>query len=318
MSQASRRRLRKQAHEKAENQRMISLLEGKTEVSKASKAKVTTKESKDAESKEVAPVPAKEGKEVKETKSQPAKGGKGGASSGDAGTDTGSNRPRAPRWHEITAEYGDWVDEFARLRYIFDASGRHEAVYNEYGYDSIIPELDHREIRYHERINLYAAKKCYARREEYLKALAALPEVTSVQRMMYDAASEAWPDEAGLRYAQLISNSLVQEMNAFLLYAMNVNRNAPKTGGFSFFHPQTGATVYAWRDGTKQVFVEMKTGGDDQKVITDRKQIFKFMGDNTKLMHELFYGRTRREILSMLISFMCDGWVVVPNCCERV
>lgn len=334
-SQAVRRRQRKQKLEKAEDQRMIALLDGKSESDKSAKkdkskvaATTDVKESKEVKQTDTDTATdakldsgkeGKEVKEVKEVKSRPAKKGQGqgqGQGRKEAG-DGSSSESRGPRWHEITSEYGEWVDEFARLRHIFDGSGRFESIYNEYGYDSLIPVLDHHVIPYHDRVELYAAKKCYGRREEYLKALAALPEITSVQNMMYDAAAEAWPTEEGLRYAQVISNSLVREMNAFLLYAMVVNPDSPKTGGFSFFHPSTGATVYAWREGTKQVSVEMKTGGDDQKLITDRKEIFKFMGNNTKLMHEMFYARTRRDILSALTGFMCDGWVVIPNCCEQ-
>ena len=319
-SQASRRRARKQAHAKAEEKKMVVLFEGKGVAIKPAKTVKTDKPAVCAEIKDIESKVSVESKETKDVKSSVSS-----STSSTPSTKEGVKGAQPPRWHEITNTYGEWVDEFSRLRYIFDGSGRYEKVYNEYGYNSIVPELDHREIRYHDRINLYQAKKCFARREEYLNALAALSEVKEIQSMVYDAAVSVWSpngadDVGGLAYARSIANSLLQEVNAFLLYSMNVNRDAPKTGGFSFFHPKTGATLYAWRSGSKQVSMEMTiadTRADDgeQKTITDRKEIFKFIGDDTKLVHELFYDRTRKEVFSTLVGFMREGWVVIPASC---
>jgi hypothetical protein len=221
-------------------------------------------------------------------------------------------------WPAITSTYGEWVDYFPRLKYIFDSTNKFQSIYEKYGYNSVRPELDHRTVSYDERIEIYKAKTCFKRREEYLTATNALQDAIEIRKSIVDAAFAEWvheksikeaKDEAILKKAQALGDALVQEVNAFLLWSMPVNAKSPCSGGFSFFHPESENTVYAWRNGSKEVNLEM-SDKDEKVIVTDKKKIFKFMKHSTKLMHELFYARTRKEVLYALQGFLSDGWIV--------
>jgi hypothetical protein len=108
------------------------------------------------------------------------------------------------KWHPVTENYGPWVDDFFRLRYIFNEEHNH--IYDKFGYDSALN--DHGQLLNEEEEfkQIVAAKKSFARREEYLRAFNNLPEVIRIQEMVYNAAAKTWPNEDGQRFAQYACN----------------------------------------------------------------------------------------------------------------
>jgi hypothetical protein len=65
-----------------------------------------------------------------------------------------------------------------------------------------------------------------------------------------------------------------------------------------------------WRQGDENVELELTTS--DNNTIIDRKQIFTFLGDNTKIIHHLFYAKTRRSVFNALNAMVKQGWTVIP------
>ena len=279
--------------------------ESKTEA-KAVPALPTTPLPGDGKTDQVSEWP--EGEVGEETESVPQ-------SEGGKGSSEARERSEAPRWEPITTSYGPWVDDMKRLRYAFDARDHHSAVYAKYGWNSVVPELDHRVVRYHQRMEIYKAKTAFLRREEYLTAFQGLPEVIRLQ----EQARGAWMNMAASRAtstsAQEAMESLPLEIVAFRLYAMNVNPMAPRTGGFVFYSPNEDAKIFAWREGTREVKLEMEEMDADGNVssTTDRKRIFTYMGADTAIMHEVFHAKSHREVMDAILGFLSEGWAVIPN-----
>ena len=116
-----------------------------------------------------------------------------------------------------------------RLRYAFDARDHHSAVYAKYGWNSVVPELDHRVVRYHQRVEISKAKTAFARAKN-LTAFQGLPEVIRLQ----EQARGAWMNMAASRAtstsAQEAMESLPLEIVAFRLYEDECASNGTKDG----------------------------------------------------------------------------------------
>ena len=84
-----------------------------------------------------------------------------------------SNREQWPLI--IPGVYGSWVDHFPRLKYIFDIYVSTKNVYEAYGYNSLIPELDHKLVKYDERIHIYKAKRCLSTSRRVGDSLSRVP-----------------------------------------------------------------------------------------------------------------------------------------------
>lgn len=237
--------------------------------------------------------------------------------SGDDGESKQERTERARReWAPITSDYGLWAEDFMRLRYIFDLPGKYTKVYDKYGYDSKVPELNHQQVRYHNRLHIYKAKRCYKLREEFLDVLSKTIEVKNAKFLVEVTAARTYPGEP--KRAKELGDALLQETLSFLLYKAVVNPVMPRTGGFSFFNTATGETVFAWRENSKLVSLELEYV--DGTFTMDKRIVFQALnklstGDvkSGQLMTELFYARTVQQVLFTMQKFIDAGWVVIPS-----